>query len=190
MSGPAQQAIQWGNVMDKRFSKPREAVDFAVKRVLSGKDAFHGDQHMKQLTTKQFGDACEMHVITELMFSGRPALKMPDGWRGYDVIAETDDGPTRISVKGMRFDSRRSNRSQAGWWAFNPNSEWDWLALDVDDGTRQTWIVPRAWALAHSAPRPEDQRAIHRRDKNGQLARFANNFALSNHPPERPETSR
>ena len=54
---------------------------------------------MKEITSKQFGDACEMHVIAELMFAGRPAVKMPNGWRGYDIIAETDDGPIRISVE-------------------------------------------------------------------------------------------
>jgi hypothetical protein len=146
---------------------------------------------MKEITSKQFGDACEMHVIAELMFAGRPAVKMPDGWRGYDIIAETDDGPTRISVKGMRFDSRRSNRSQAGWWAFTPDSEWDWLALvylNVDDSTRQIYLVPRRWALANSFDRPHGQRGIYRRN-NAQLSRFANNLALSDDPPERAEAS-
>jgi hypothetical protein len=78
---------------------------------------------MNKITTKQFGGAREMHVIAELMFAGRSAVKMPDGWPGHDIIAWTDDGTTRISVKGMRFESRRSNRSQAGWWAFKPDSE-------------------------------------------------------------------
>ena len=55
-----------------------------------------------------------MFVVAELMFTGRPAIKMPDGWRGYDVIAEADADLIRISVKGMRFDSRRANRNQAG----------------------------------------------------------------------------
>jgi hypothetical protein len=97
---------------------------------------------MKELTSKQFGDACEMFVVAELMFTGRPAIKMPDGWRGYDVIAEADADLIRISVKGMRFDSRRANRNQAEWWAFEPDNEWDWLALvflNVDDGTRQAY---------------------------------------------------
>ena len=140
---------------------------------------------MKELTTKQFGDACEMCVVAELMFAGHPAFKMPDGWRDYDILVETDGGWTRIQVKGMRFDSRRRNRRQAGWWAFEPDNEWDWLALvylNVDDRTRQTYLVPRCWALTspNSFERPHGGRAIYR--NNAQLSRFANNFMLSDDP--------
>lgn len=40
------------------------------------------------LTPKQFGDACEYHVIAQLMFSGVPATKQPDGWPVADIIAQ------------------------------------------------------------------------------------------------------
>ena len=125
-----------------------------------------------------------MFVVAELMFTGSPAIKMPDDWRGYDVIAEADADLIRISVKGMRFDSRRANRNQAGWWAFEPDNEWDWLALvflNVDDGTQQAYLVPRLWALDNSFPRPDGKRAINRRN-NAELARFASNFALAPDP--------
>jgi hypothetical protein len=48
-----------------------------------------------------------------------------DGRPGCDIIAKTAHGPTRIAVTGMRFDSRRSNPSQAGWWASKPRAKWD-----------------------------------------------------------------
>ena len=35
------------------------------------------------------------------------------------------------------------------WWAFKPDGEWDWPALvylNVDDSTRQTYLIPRSWA--------------------------------------------
>jgi hypothetical protein len=86
-----------------------------------------------------------------------------DGWPGHGIIAETRDGPTRIAVQGMRFDRRRSNRGQAGWWAFKPRGKWDWLALvylNVNDGKRQTYLVPRDWALKHSHKRPNGRRCM------------------------------
>lgn len=41
---------------------------------------------------------CEMIVAAELTLAGVPALKVPDNWPGYDVIAQPLDGePQRIS---------------------------------------------------------------------------------------------
>jgi hypothetical protein len=57
-----------------------------------------------------------------------------------------------------------------------------------DDGARQTYLVPRRWPLAISFDRSGGLRGIHRRN-NARLSRFANNFALSDDPPERAEVS-
>jgi len=38
------------------------------------------------------GDACEMLVAAEMTFAGVPAMKMPDNWPGYDVIAQPKGG--------------------------------------------------------------------------------------------------
>lgn len=55
-------------------------------------------------TTKQMGDACEMVVAAELTLAGVPALKVPDNWPGYDVIAQPVGRPAqRISVKSRTF---------------------------------------------------------------------------------------
>jgi hypothetical protein len=58
-------------------------------------------------TPKQMGDACEMLVASEITLAGVPALKMPDNWPGYDVIAQPTDnrGPTYLS-KGSDLQSR------------------------------------------------------------------------------------
>jgi hypothetical protein len=34
------------------------------------------------------GDACEMLVAGELTLAGNPALRGPDYWPGYDLIAQ------------------------------------------------------------------------------------------------------
>jgi hypothetical protein len=67
---------------------------------------------MDALTTKQFGDACEHLVLAELMLAGHAVHKMPDGWKGYDVLAEASSGQTRISVKGLRA----AGGKLAGFW--------------------------------------------------------------------------
>ena len=79
---------------------------------------------MKNLTTKQFGDACEYRIMSDLMFAGFPTAKMPDGWPVYDLMAETASGSARISVKALRYGSGQI----AGWWEFKPDN-FDWLAL-------------------------------------------------------------
>jgi len=54
---------------------------------------FIGDEanqkRVRAYTTKQMGDACEMLVAAELTLAGVPALKAPDYWPGYDVIAHS-----------------------------------------------------------------------------------------------------
>ncbi|MET3595172.1 hypothetical protein ABID26_004584 [Mesorhizobium shonense] len=58
----------------------------------------------RRYTTKQMGDACEMIVAAELTLAGIPALKVPDNWPGYDVIAQPFDRPAqRVSVKSRTF---------------------------------------------------------------------------------------
>ncbi len=51
----------------------------------------------RDYTSKQMGDACEMLVAAEVTLAGVPALKMPDNWPHYDVIAQPTVGvPQRI----------------------------------------------------------------------------------------------
>jgi hypothetical protein len=97
----------------------------------------------KFCTSQQFGNACEHYIISRLGFANVPAQKMPDGWPGYDVVAQPRSGgrPLRISVKGRR----------SPWvhkvWRLNLDGTWDWLALILaENGTTRCWIMPHAAA--------------------------------------------
>jgi len=46
---------------------------------------------VKDYTTKQMGDACEMLIAAELTLAGMPATKMPDNWPGYDLVYSQQD---------------------------------------------------------------------------------------------------
>jgi hypothetical protein len=62
------------------------------------------DPEPKNYTKKQMGDACELLVAVEMTLAGVPALKVPDLWPGYDVIAQpVGKDPQRISVKSRTF---------------------------------------------------------------------------------------
>lgn len=88
-------------------------------------------------TTKQMGDACEMLVAAEMTLAGVPALKVPDNWPGYDVIAQPVGlDPQRISVKARTF---KKGAAYVGYYA---HDVFDWLAI-VLLPSRAIYIVPR-----------------------------------------------
>lgn len=57
-------------------------------------------------TSKQMGDACEMVVAAELILAGVPALKVPDNWPGYDVIAQPVGYPPQLVSVSLERSSR------------------------------------------------------------------------------------
>lgn len=130
--------------------------------------------------SKQMGDACEMLVAGELTLAGIPALRVPDNWPGYDVIAHPPErSPQRISVK-----SRTKGRSK--FIDFEPR-DFDWLAVVVLDGAaRRFFVLPCEVAIKLSRPRsPKQQqqtagsRCLHLTSMTFQeLGRFENNFKL------------
>ena len=88
------------------------------------------------------GDACEMLVAAELTLAGIPALKVPDNWPHYDVIAQPADQPAqRISVKSRTF------KSGAAYVEYNDFDQFDWLAIVLLEGescqSRLIYLVPR-----------------------------------------------
>ncbi|MER9058335.1 hypothetical protein [Mesorhizobium sp. M0910] len=96
----------------------------------------------KRYTTKQMGDACEMIVAAELTLAGIPALKVPDSWPGYDVIAQPFDRPAqRVSVKSRTF------KRGAAYLGYNDYDQFDWLAIVLlpSEGfkARAIYLVPR-----------------------------------------------
>jgi hypothetical protein len=133
-----------------------------------------------EYTTKQLGDACEMLIAGELTLAGIPALRVPDSWPGYDVIAHPPQrSPQRISVK-----SRTKGRSK--FIDFEPH-DFDWLAVVLLDGVnRRFFVLPSEAAIKLSRPRsPEQQqrsagsRCLHLTSITlRELCRFENNFKL------------
>jgi len=96
-------------------------------------------------TSKQMGDACEMLVAAELTLAEVPAMKMPDNWPGYDVIAQPKDtAPIRISVKSRTFKRGRDAYVE---YDINDHS-FDWMAIVLlpgeDQATRRFFIFPKA----------------------------------------------
>lgn len=132
----------------------------------------------RPFTSKQMGDACEMLVAAELTLAGIPALKVPDGWPHYDVIAQPPGSlPQRISVKSRTF------KTGAAYLEYNCIDEFDWLAAVIlGTGARRIFIVPRRFADLH-ARRDRSPRTSHLRyfrvDQIGDLfAAWEANFCL------------
>lgn len=102
-------------------------------------------QATRPYTSKQMGDACEMVVAAELTLAGVPALKVPDNWPGYDVIAQPQHlPPQRISVKARTF---KKGSAYVGYYDYD---QFDWLAVVLlpsgDLAEREIYLVPRAVA--------------------------------------------
>lgn len=97
------------------------------------------DPTAAKYTKKQMGDACEMLVAVELTLAGVPALKVPDLWPGYDVIAQPpSQNPQRISVKSRTF------KDGAAFITYQSDDEFDWLAIVIlEPGKRCIYIIPR-----------------------------------------------
>jgi hypothetical protein len=98
-------------------------------------------------TRKQMADACEMLVAAELTLAGIPALKVPDNWPGYDVIAQPfDRGPQsqRISVKSRTF------KRGPAYVVYYKDDVFDWLAIVLLPGDgeamRRIYVLPRQLA--------------------------------------------
>jgi hypothetical protein len=99
-------------------------------------------------TTKQMGDACEMLAAAELTLAGVPALRVPDLWPGYDVIAQpVGRDPQRISVKSRTFKAGGGK-----FVTYLDTDVFDWLAIVLLPGGEQKhraiYLIPRALADA------------------------------------------
>jgi hypothetical protein len=136
-------------------------------------------------TTKQMGDACEMLVAAELTLAGVPALKVPELWPGYDIIAQPRDGrgPQQVSVKS------RTYKAGPAYVEYVDTDSFDWLAIVVlprggQGGKRRIFVIPRAVAdtkaRRNSPTTPSANQRYYRIDEVAKLfADFEQNFALS-----------
>ncbi len=142
------------------------------------------DDTRRRYTSKQMGDACEMLVAAELTLAGVPALKVPDNWPHFDVIAQPFDRRVqRISVKSRTF------KKGAAFVEYNTNDEFDWLAIVLLPSSqsphRQFFIIPRKTAdefARRNNPNTKfaDQRYWRIDELGTKFARFENNFLLEN----------
>ncbi|MFD2103900.1 hypothetical protein [Tabrizicola soli] len=141
-----------------------------------------GASPARSFTTKQMGDACEMLIAAELTLAGIPALKVPDNWPHYDVIAQPPDGPAqRISVKSRTF-----SRGPA-YVGYQEPDQFDWLAIVVlapeSSSVRTVYLVPREEAgrvARRDKPtsRTANERYFRIDQLEGLFARYRDNFAL------------
>ncbi|KAF0123552.1 MAG: hypothetical protein FD139_1430 [Methylocystaceae bacterium] len=137
----------------------------------------------KPYTRKQMGDACEMLIAAELTLAGVPALKVPDNWPGYDVIAQPPglNEPLRISVKSRTF------KKGAAFVEYLETDTFDWLAivlLNCPDHSRRIFLIPRAVADAKARKnKPTTKTAKERYWPIDQIAdvfpEFEDNFSLA-----------
>lgn len=154
----------------------------AVKSRLSS--TMMGGMNPRPYTSKQMGDACEMLVASEMTLAGIPAMKMPDNWPCYDIIAQPKDGgaPQRISVKSRTF-----KRGGDTFVSYEAKDEFDWLAIVLlpgdDQSERKIFIVTRSIADArakHDGPAAKSDERYWRQDKIAEvLSEFEGNFCLS-----------
>lgn len=136
-------------------------------------------------TPKQMGDACEMLVAAEMTLAGIPALKVPDGWPHYDVIAQPqgEAQPQRVSVKSRTFKNKSDD-----YVSYDVNDQFDWLAIVQLPGdgqlTRRIFIIPKTVADARARKdRPTSAtahiRQFTQKEVATKLGEFENNFCLS-----------
>ncbi len=130
----------------------------------------------KDLTTKQMGDACEMLVAGEITLAGVPALKVPDNWPGYDVIAQPKGAPPlRVSVKARTYKDGSDQ-----FIGYYDREVFDWIGLvlcDVPGVGRQIYLMPRS--VFESVSRSDVNSKYVRIDQAHRIfGAFENNFRL------------
>jgi len=138
----------------------------------------------RKFTTKQMGDACEMLVAAELTLAGIPALKVPDNWPHYDVIAQPiGRAAQRISVKARTF------KAGPAFVEYNDYDQFDWLAVvllnALESCERAIYLIPRSECDAKARRDKPTSKTAHLRyyriDEVERLfAVFRSNFGLAN----------
>lgn len=112
------------------------------------------------VTKKMLGDAGEHYALSHFTFAGKPATKMPDGWKGYDLAVETGQGLVRLSVK-TRSETKRWKA--ASWFMFNEQTECDWLVSVFwqRDGKIRSWVIPFSVARENANQPPATRKDPH-----------------------------
>ncbi len=135
-------------------------------------------------TTKQMGDACEMLVAAELTLAGIPAMKVPDCWPGYDVVAQFPEKQSlqKISVKSCTF-----KKGSDAFVGYSSTDDFDWLAIVIvsvgEDKKREIFIIPRnvaeEKARSYDTEKMRDVREYRIDEIIQKFSAYENNFQLS-----------
>jgi hypothetical protein len=125
-----------------------------------------------------------MLVAAELTLAGIPAIKAPDNWPHYDVIAQAPDRnePWRVSVKSRTF-----KKGQA-FVSYVEEDMFDWLAIVILPGeaqmSRRLYLIPRETADLNA--RKNSASAINANERYWRIdeiaqafGEFENNYALN-----------
>jgi hypothetical protein len=136
-----------------------------------------------KLTTRMLGDAGEHYAVSQFTFAGKPAMKMPDGWSGYDLAVESGAGLVRVSVK-TRSESQGWKTSR--WFNFDDRRDCDWIVFLFQQkaGPIRSWVMPFAVAKHHANVPGPDRKDPHFRDLSWArltkqpLEEYENNWSL------------
>lgn len=135
----------------------------------------------RDYTSKQMGDAGEMIVAAELTLAGIPALKVPDNWPHYDVIAQPKIGPAqRISVKS------RTYKKGGGRIGYNGSDAFDWLAIVLLENKREGFLKRKIYIIPKKIADEKAYKALKAHDKKrydvgrveALFSKYENNFSL------------
>lgn len=139
---------------------------------------------MPKITSKMIGDAGEHYLVSQLMFHGIPAYKMPDNWPNYDIRAVRKNGDdVSISVKTRTWQKRLSSP----WFEFNVDDEFDYIACIIAmlDQPHRIWIIPKGALDKYARKNKEGSkhskvRWVTFNDLNNKmdLSKYENNYVL------------
>ncbi len=134
---------------------------------------------MNATTTKVLGDAGEHYALSMLSFAGKPSAKMPDNWKGYDLVSENSGKVERISVKTR---SKTDGFNPNSWFKIEANNPCDWVVfvLVLSMTEIRSWIIPVDVAREFVGRTSEENSLIAwARLTEGPMAKFENNWELS-----------
>jgi len=95
---------------------------------------------MSKLTKKQLGDAGEYYALSQFIFAGRAAAKMPDNWPEYDLAVDLNGELKKVSVKTRTTSKESFNTEHC---KFSTNDTFDFLVcIFKSNEIVRSWIVP------------------------------------------------
>src|SRR4051794_9009877 len=99
------------------------------------------DSPFANVASKVLGDAGEHYAVSQFSFVGKPAIKMPEGWRGYDLAVESGEGLVRVSV---RTRSETKAWKKGSWFIFDDREVCDWFVFIFKPqlGPLRSWVIP------------------------------------------------